>query len=264
MVRTTVWKVAAGAAVLVAVASLGVAAGAERSADAARPDPRAGAASPTENGFVPIVPCRIVNTQNGQPLAAGEARGYRVHGDTRPQGGAQKCGVPASATAVEVNITAVRAQGNGYLRVGPADAPIPNATFLNYEAAVNLSNAGAVAIESGPGVNLQVQAFVRPTHVVVDVLGYYVASLHATVATDGVLVNGSGVTDVRRDGVGDYEIDFQRDVTYCGVTGVPTVIVPTSTLQVVVTAISEETVYVHTVNGSGTPVDAVFSVTVVC
>lgn len=270
MAQTRVWKVAAAAAVLVAVASLGVAAGAERAqpqvGNGAGPTPRAGAASPTESTFVPIVPCRIANTQNGQPLGVGELRGFAMHGDTRPQGGAAACGIPTYATALEINVTAVRSEGNGYLRLGPTDAATPNATFLNYTSGVNLSNAGTVAVESGAGLNLQVRAFVRPTHVVIDVLGYYVSELFALVDEGGNLVASNGAVAIAEDIItGVYTVQFDRDVSGCGFAATPVLISADrpSTIRVTPGLAGADSVSVELVSGD-TYTDGWFSLIVDC
>lgn len=223
---TTRMKVAGAVLAAIAVLSAGALAGAQAGeagnagGRAGSPTSKAGSASPTESSFVPITPCRIVNTQNpAGKLAVGEVRSYRMSGDTSDQGGAAACGIPSVASALELTITAVSAEGNGYLRVYPAGQPEPNATFLNYTNVFNAENAGTVRVQGGLGNNLSVKAYQRRTHLVIDVLGYYVPGLMAVVTPQGNLVRGNGGASAARESVGTYRVNFDRDVSGCAYTG---------------------------------------------
>lgn len=212
-----------GAVVVVgAVAAVGAYAGAQagESNDGAGPTPWAGAQSPTENVFVPITPCRIVNTQNpAGPIAAGATRTYRMHGNTSAQGGAASCGIPTNARALEVTVHAVSPAGTGYLRVFPAAGAEPNATFLSYTQGENESNTGTTAVTPGGGDNFRVRAYQAATHVIVDVAGYYVSELFAVVDSAGNLVRGNGVTGVVIAGTGARRVRFDRNVSGCAFSG---------------------------------------------
>ena len=50
-----------------------------------------------------------------------------------------------SATAIEASVTAVDAQ-NGFLRMRPAGRSQPNATFMSYDEAFNVSNTEATSL----------------------------------------------------------------------------------------------------------------------
>jgi hypothetical protein len=210
-----------GVAALAAVALIGlgaVGAGAIGGGATEAPPPRAaGTASPTESVFVPMTPCRIVNTQNSAGnIDAGELRSYKTNGNTSEQGGAASCGIPTSATALELSVSAVSAQGPGYLRVHPAGVATPTATFLNYGPAQNITNAGTVSIRPGANqTNLSVRAYEADTHVVIDVLGYYVSELFAVVDAPGTLARGNGVVSVANPFSGVYDLVFDRNVSGC-------------------------------------------------
>jgi hypothetical protein len=136
-----------------------------------------GGVGPEESVFVPVYPCRLVNTQNSAgPLAANEERTYRMHGNTSAQGGAADCGIPQEATALELSITSVSAAGDGYLRTGSVQQSLPTATFLNYSELMNVTNTGAVKVSSNETSSFRIKVFVASTHVVVDVYGYYIAA----------------------------------------------------------------------------------------
>ncbi|HEX7134615.1 MAG TPA: hypothetical protein VF228_18725 [Iamia sp.] len=219
----TTWmrRTVATAAVVVAASAGALAAGAAgRMATQAEAPPAraAGTASPTESMFVPITPCRIVNTQNSAgDIDAGELRSYKTNGNTSEQGGAAACGIPASATALELSVSAVSAKGPGYLRVHPAGVATPTATFLNYGPGQNLTNAGTVQVRPGANVtNLSVRAFESDTHVVIDALGYYVTDLFAVVDTGANAASrGNGVVSVANPFSGIYDVVFDRNVSGC-------------------------------------------------
>ena len=136
------------------------------------------ASSPSGSVFVPVTPCRVVDTRSSSPVAAGSTRTFQVAGSgLSAQGGASAgCGVPESAVAVEVSVTTPSPSGTGFLRAWPADAVAPNATMVNYSGGQGTTNTGAVRLSSVVGsADLTVGAFTSPTHVIVDVQGYFVS-----------------------------------------------------------------------------------------
>lgn len=261
---------------VVAVALLGV--GAYAGAQSGDPNtpapgaeaPRAGAASPTENVFVPITPCRIVNSQIGPRIGVGETRAYRMHGNTSSQGGAASCGIPSTATALEVTVHAVLATGNGYLRVFPATGAEPNATFINYGSGLNQSNTGTITVTPGGGNSFRVKAYQRSTHVIVDVAGYYVSDLFAIVNSNGTLARGNGVVSTAGNitgFAGAYEVVFNRNITGCsfganlgdgGVNTFPGEVSVTNRNGIA------NGVFVRTFNSSGVATNQSFHLTVDC
>ena len=223
---STMWRklaVALGAVVMMSVGA-GVAVTAQ-SADANSgggsrgASPARGAASPTETTFVPMVPCRIYSSVTGGRFLPNETRTIDKTGDLTAQGGDPAgCGIPAAATALEVNVTAASASGTGYIRVWPEEAAERRATFMNFTRAFNVSNAGAVDVDKGATDVLDLKVYGAGTHVIIDVLGYYVEGLFAAVAADGTLVRGNGVVSSTQLEMGQYEVVFDRDVTGCGFT----------------------------------------------
>jgi len=119
-------------------------------------------------GFTPITPCRIADTRStNSPLADGASRGFAAAGPGSP------CGIPQSAGAVEFSITAVDPVAAGYLRVVASGQPIPTATFLNYSAGRGITNTGTVPVSAPSLLDVTVANFGGPTHVVIDVQGYF-------------------------------------------------------------------------------------------
>jgi len=227
----------------------------------------------TEDSFVAITPCRIIDTREaGGALQVGGSRVFDVAGGGATfaaQGGkAGGCGIPNLATAIEATITTVDS-GSGFLRAYPANAPAPNATFMNYTPVFNASNTGTLAINGCTGIclvntDLRLRAYGTATHVVVDVNGYYVRPMGAVVSSAGALLDGNRVTRASTLATGQYEIGFDRDVSECayGVT------LYNSTTGNTVTAAPRtgeaDAVFVRVVNESNASENQQFHLTVTC
>ncbi|MFM7063150.1 MAG: RCC1 domain-containing protein, partial [Actinomycetes bacterium] len=129
-------------------------------------------------------PCRAVDTRN-QPAGrvagatapnAFGSRTFQVGGvGITGQGGAVGgCGIPETATAVELTVTVTGALATGFLRVAPNTGATPTATFLNFQAGVGISNTGTVTLSSAQPADLAVFNFsAAGTHVVIEVQGYF-------------------------------------------------------------------------------------------
>jgi hypothetical protein len=78
--------------------------------------------------------------------------------------------VPAGATAIAINLTAVDEIGPGYLTVFPSGSAPPATSSLNYSA--NQAVANGVLIKLSAGGALDVYANLQ-TSVIVDVNGYF-------------------------------------------------------------------------------------------
>jgi hypothetical protein len=129
--------------------------------------------------FVPITPCRLVDTRvapdqvgsRSTPLGPGEIFTQQVTGTNG------NCTIPTDAVAVSLNVTVVGGTANSFLTIYPADATKPLAANLNWVAGapptpnkvdVKLAGRGAVAVFNQQGtVNL-----------IADVAGYYVDHQH--------------------------------------------------------------------------------------
>jgi hypothetical protein len=139
--------------------------------------------------FTPVTPCRIVNTVAiGTPLAANTSRQFYVNGNAasvfEAQGGNPGgCGIPDTATAVEMNFIAVGPAGAGDLRAFPwaASPTIPNSSVINYAnvGGLNIANGLAQPVCNAAttvcSFDLIVQADVAQSHLIIDVVGYYSA-----------------------------------------------------------------------------------------
>ena len=81
--------------------------------------------------------------------------------------------MPDGAAAVEASVTAVSPAATGFFRAWPAGQAAPNATFLNFTKAQNVTNTGAITLAAAGVTDLAVQNYSTGSHYVIDVQGYY-------------------------------------------------------------------------------------------
>jgi len=125
---------------------------------------------PPGGDFYTLTPCRLVDTRqaaDGPALVSSETRQLVLTG---------KCGVPADAQALALNITAVNPSAAGYLSFGPGGQAIPQTSTVNFVAgAIRSNNAVQRLALDGTG-RLGVRAFVGDggaVHMAMDVTGYF-------------------------------------------------------------------------------------------
>ncbi|MBI4882639.1 MAG: hypothetical protein HY826_01135 [Actinobacteria bacterium] len=127
----------------------------------------------TPSSFVPITPCRLLDTRStspvgprSTPITAGESLSVQVTGSNG------SCVIPSSATAIVINVTAVGPTAASFITLFPADVSLPNASNLNFTAGqspapnlvtVSLSAGGAIKIFNESG----------NVNVIGDIAGYY-------------------------------------------------------------------------------------------
>jgi hypothetical protein len=136
--------------------------------------------------FVPLPPCRVIDTRlGGGMLAPGVTRHFEIAGSANfaAQGGnASGCGVPLGATtpvaaAVFINVVAVGPTGPGHLTGWEFGQPPPNAAILSFSDVPGLNIANGVILPIA-GVatsdkDLSIVAGVSSAFVVADVTGYF-------------------------------------------------------------------------------------------
>jgi M6 family metalloprotease-like protein len=119
--------------------------------------------------FYTATPCRLLDSREpapwgGTPLAAGQERSLGVRG---------VCGVPTTATAVSLNVTAVSPTTNGHLRLFPAGASVPTPSTVNFVAGVTRANNAIVGLGAGGALAIYSGQAAGSVHVVVDVNGWF-------------------------------------------------------------------------------------------
>jgi hypothetical protein len=267
---------------LSALAAAGLAVGAMTVANAAGPGNAPGAQPPPKGDaqavphvavaaaqgtiYVPITPCRIVDTRvgtgtNGTPIGNGQLRTYYVGGTTgfAPQGGKSTgCGIPIGASAIAATLSAVSPSHPGYLRAWPNGQSEPSATLVQYSTT---NAAGAtVPINATSAYALRVHNFGGPTELVIDVAGYYTKQIYGTFASDGTLTNGNGtLVAYTHTTTGYYTLHANRDLTGC----TPVASAYYYAYNVAAYAFGEY-VYVELTDNTGTPSNYYFQVQIDC
>lgn len=135
-----------------------------------------GQTSAGETVFVPVVPCRLVDTRPASnvgprsvPLGASGEQTFGAHDGSDAD---SACAIPSTATAVSTNVTAVGATAPSFLVLWPADSERPGTSNLNYFPGAPPTPNSVVVPLSGTG---QFTAFNLngTVDVIVDVNGYY-------------------------------------------------------------------------------------------
>ena len=127
----------------------------------------------TARGFHVVAPCRLIDTRGpagpsgGPALGANSSRTFPVSG---------RCGVPATARAVAVNLTAVNPGASGNLRLFPSGTVAPLASSINFaQGRTRANNAiGALGADGQMTVRCDMPAgSTAVTHFLADVTGYF-------------------------------------------------------------------------------------------
>ncbi|MBS0582478.1 MAG: tail fiber domain-containing protein [Proteobacteria bacterium] len=150
--------------------------------------PRADSLGQTTNDliYVPIAPCRIVDTRNsgaGGNFGASETRTYTYLGGAA-QGGATctfAAGVAPAALALNATVVSSGLGNNpaafGFLSIYP-EGGSPTTSWLNYLGSDTKANAGVAAINQSSG---KFSVFAQnPAHVIVDLFGVFRAATGGT------------------------------------------------------------------------------------
>lgn len=139
---------------------------AERWVRRRRKTPGAVASSPTF--FYTVAPCRAVDTREppgpfgGPPLRAGRERSFRIGG---------RCGVPATAKAVAINLTVLDAATPGQLSLLTADGSISSA--ISYQAGQPRANNGILPLDASGSLGFSCEQNSGGLHLLIDVTGYF-------------------------------------------------------------------------------------------
>jgi hypothetical protein len=127
----------------------------------------------TPRGLHVLTPCRLVDTRGPLGPTGGPAMGANSS-RTFPATG--RCGVPATARAVAVNIVAVNPGASGSLRLYPAGTAAPLASSLNFAQGRTRANNGIIATGAGGQITVRCDMPVGSTavtHFVADLYGFF-------------------------------------------------------------------------------------------
>jgi len=148
------------------------------------------AAPTTPDAFVGITPVRVVDTRtSGGVIETGTSRCFAVAGVS---------GIPADATAVVLNLTAVGYGVSGWLTAYPNGAAVPATSTVNYDPSTYaIANGVTLAVGSGGQVCVSVgtvNSAPGSSHVVLDVTGYYLPAAPEYGLVSVFVNRGSGPT----------------------------------------------------------------------
>lgn len=119
-------------------------------------------------GFYPVTPCRIADTRNTTPLSAGESRNFSPLSSS--------CGIPSTAQAYALNLTAIPIKPIGYLSTWPTGQTKPLVSTLNTVSLDVTANAAILPA----GTNGQIAVFTTdPAHLAIDINGYFAPAITA-------------------------------------------------------------------------------------
>jgi hypothetical protein len=128
--------------------------------------------APPPGALHTVAPCRLVDTRGaagpsgGPALVGGAVRSFLITGGV--------CGIPSTATAVSVNVTAVGAAAPGHLTVYAGDAAGPPlASTINFSAGQTRANNASVRLAANGGTMMVKNGSAGSVHLVLDVNGYF-------------------------------------------------------------------------------------------
>jgi hypothetical protein len=118
-----------------------------------------------------VTPCRVVDTRDpsgvrgGPALPAAQMRAFPIAGT---------CGVPLTASAVAVNVTAINATASGFLRVGESASASEGTRAVAFGAGSTRAGFAILGLERNASGYLQVfNDSLGTVDVVLDVSGYF-------------------------------------------------------------------------------------------
>jgi hypothetical protein len=120
--------------------------------------------------FVPMPPCRLVDTRSATALAAGATMTLTAHGTNGD------CTLPNDALALSMNVTSIGATAVTFLTIWP-DGTRPNASSLN-PAPGQPPTPNAVNVSLSPAGTFNVYNNAGNVDLIVDINGYYAHHTH--------------------------------------------------------------------------------------
>ena len=138
------------------------------------PDPRSATLAqgffffppPTPADLYTLTPCRLVDTRGAQApaLAASERRVFPV---------TNRCGVPAAAKAVALNVTVTGPTGAGHIRLAPGNG-LTESSAINFSPGVTRANNAVVLLATDDAGSLSAtNRSGGPVQLILDVNGYF-------------------------------------------------------------------------------------------
>ncbi|HEX7185037.1 MAG TPA: matrixin family metalloprotease [Thermoanaerobaculia bacterium] len=131
---------------------------------------------PPPADFFTVTPCRLLDTRDPDGPYGGPALQWWP----RTFAAAGRCGIPSTAVALSVNVTAVSPSDSGFLTLFPAGVPQPNTSTLNFSAGQSRSNNAILLLSGTP----------QRTFIAVPAMGIFGAAVHLLVDVNGYFEPG--------------------------------------------------------------------------
>ena len=123
--------------------------------------------------FYTLPPCRVIDTRN-PPVPSGLGGPAMVGSSERIfQVSASACGIPATASAIAVNVTVTQSTAPGNLLIYPSGSPVPTASTINYTVGLTRANNAVVSLNGGQIAVIAKQTSSSTAHFILDVTGYF-------------------------------------------------------------------------------------------
>ena len=168
--------------------------------------------------YTPIAPTRILDTRNAVGVST---RTPLAGGHTLSLAAAGVHGVPATAIAVALNLTATQGTSSGFLTAYADGGSRPNASDLNWSIGATVPNFVVVPVVDGK-INLY-NGGAGSVHLVADLAGYYSLAGDDYTATDPSRVidtrNGTGTAHAVPVQPGQI-VKLNLSTAFPGVTGI--------------------------------------------
>ena len=168
-------------------------------------------------------PQRVVDTRPGfatvDDLYAGIGR--RAAGSTLEVQVAGRAGIPANATVVVLNVTAVAPVERGYVTVHPSGTDRPNASNVNYASGRNTANEVIARVGVDGSVSVYTSAAI---HLVIDIAGHFSTNAYTFSNAPQRVVDtrpGFATVDDLYAGIGRRAAGSTLEVQVAGRAGIP-------------------------------------------
>jgi hypothetical protein len=209
--------------------------------------------------FVPLLtPCRAFKVGVSAPkvLNIGGTTGFE------PQGGEQDgCGIPITAAAVAITLTALNPAAQGIAVAWAAGSTKPAVITASFQRRVRSTTAATVALGGG---QLQLSAS-TPAKFRGDVTGYYVRPMAGMISPTGLPYSGTPrIVAANRTSTGVFEVTFDRNIRYCTATATIYVSSYYASASTWYDSTHPDTVRVQIFDANGVPQDQYFYISVRC
>ncbi len=145
--------------------------------------------------YVPITPCRLIDTRSGQVSALGQLGGVFLPNTTRPVAPAGACGIPLSGVKnLFLSATTFNTTPNtgGYLAILPPGGAVT--TVVDVFNFGSQWSSGSALVSTGSAGQVDVVVSQATADVILDVVGYFRGAILPAFGTVTSVATGAGLT----------------------------------------------------------------------